>query len=149
MTTFEEILNKKLVDISDPQSLPSGTYAAVVNGQYQQVTGKEKGTPGFVFTLSLIRPIAVDDMDDLAKMGGASGKSVRYSIYVSEASEWRLKQFLGDHLGIEMSNGAAKKSIGQALAEINGRNVAVVLKREPRANNESGFRTTVESTAKL
>jgi hypothetical protein len=147
MNTFSDILKRRAADIEPPKPLPAGVYSAVVDGPFRQVESKEKKTPGIEFTFRLIEPVSVNDMDMLVKAGGCAGKTMRHTFYISENNEWRLQQFLVNHLGIE----AEDKTIEQCLIEASGRSVAVVIKNEVRtaANGEARLGYNIEGTAKL
>ncbi len=133
-----------------PKPLPAGVYAAVVDGPFTETESKEKKTPGAQFAFKLIQPINVADMDMLAKAGGCTGKVVKHTFYVTEASEFRLKKFLVDHLGIDPGEGSNEKDIGQMLSEAPGRQLAVTIKNEVRTSDgEARITYFVDGTGKL
>jgi hypothetical protein len=150
MSAFSDVLKKKPSNIEPPKPLPAGVYAAVVDGPFQEIESKEKKTPGAQFAFKLIQPINVADMDMLAKAGGCTGKVVKHTFYVTEASEFRLKKFLVDHLGIDPGEGSNEKDIGQMLSEAPGRQLAVTIKNEVRTSDgEARITYFVDGTGKL
>lgn len=123
MANFQDILNKKASDIEPPKALPVGSYIGVVEGQFEQVTA-QTGTPGFKFKYRLMQPMDDVDQAALAEAGGCQGKVVGHTHYVSDGNEFFFKQFLTEHLKIEEGD----KSIGEMLAETQGKQLVVVLK---------------------
>ena len=140
-----DVLNKRVDDIEAPKALPPGTYLAIVDGPYVEVKSPDKGTPGLQFTFRLLQPINVADQEALALAGGCAGKTVRHTFYITENSEFFLKNFLKDHLGIDVEG----KTVGQALAETQNRQVAVSLRQTLTKGNEPRLIHVVDGTAKV
>jgi hypothetical protein len=150
MSAFSDVLKKKPSDIEAPKPLPPGVYAAVVDGPFIEVESKEKKTPGAQFSFKLIQPLKDVDLDALAQAGGCTGKVVKHAFYVTEASEFRLKKFLVDHLGIDPGEGANEKDIGQMLSEAPGRQLAVIIKHKVQTSDgEARISYFVDGTGKL
>jgi hypothetical protein len=141
--TFGSILDKPATDIERPKPLPPGTYHCVVEGQYREGTSAKKGTEFIEYSL---KPIAaLDDVDegDLnASLKSANGsvkalsdKRLRLTFYLTDDSLYRLKDFLGNDLQIELG----KKHIRQLIGEAQNRQVLAQVKHVPSDDGQSVF----------
>lgn len=143
---FADILNKPLDEAEAPKPLPIGTYQCQIK-KVPQMT--ERGDFDIIeFDLNIIKP--EDDVDLSDYEGEVAGKMVRHSFLFSKTDKeaaagtlFRLKQFLGDHLGLEI----AGKSTTEALAMVPGSQCLVSTKWDPDKNDPSRIYTRVKSTA--
>jgi hypothetical protein len=109
MSAFSDALNKRSDDIKAPPVLPQGAYIAMVDGLPEEVTSKN-GTSGGNFKFKILKDFAVTDQDTLAISGGAAGKTMFHTFWISEdpqkkaTSEYMFKRFLTDHLGCDGGN---------------------------------------------
>jgi hypothetical protein len=148
MPSFAEVLSKRADEIHEPPPLPPGTYAGIIDGPFQEIQSRQKGTPGAQFSIRLLSPINVQDQEQLAvcaSKGHGLPRNVRYTFYVTEASEFMLKRFLLDHLGLDGED----KTMAQILAEAPGRQVAVQLRHEVTQGNDPRLIHVVEGFAKI
>lgn len=147
MTSFTDILNKPAAAIEPPKPLPVGTYLAIVDGPGELAKIGKDQTDCVNFKLKLMQ--AQPDVDQGAlqeALNGASlaDKSVRHRLFITQASVWRLKQFLVEHLGIDDTG----KSLGELLPEAPGRQVMVTLGHRASDDGQQIF-TEVKGTAKV
>lgn len=145
MSSLTDVLNKRARDIDAPKALPPGTYLGIVDGNFTEVQSQEKRTPGAQFMIRLLQPINVSDDKALAEAGGCVGKTVRHTLYVTENSEFFLKSFLVDHLGIDEGD----KTIAELLSEAPGKQVGVVLRNTLSKGTEPRLIHIVEGTVKV
>jgi hypothetical protein len=109
MSAFSDALNKRTEDVKAPPVLPQGAYIAMVDGLPEEVTSKN-GTSGGNYRFKVLRDFAVTDQETLAAAGGASGKVMFHTFWISEdpqkraTSEYMFKRFLTDHLGCNGGN---------------------------------------------
>lgn len=139
MPSFAESLNKRASDIKAPPVMPAGMYLGVVTGPYKNIKAKT-GTEGAEFTIALQQPISDVDATQLAEAGGAQGKTMAVRLY----SEYFIKQFLVDHLGLEEGN----KTLGELLSEAPGKSVGVIVVNKPSAKGDR-MTSFIESTTKV
>lgn len=126
MPSFEEILKRPASDIQPPQALPVGTYHCVVDGVPEHGKSSQRQTDFLSFKFKILNV-----MDDVDKMAAAEqqviGKTITNPFYITDSATWRLTEFLGKHLDIDLGNG---KSVEEAVAEAPGKQVLVVLRHE-------------------
>jgi hypothetical protein len=106
MSAFSDLLNKRCDEVKAPPTLPQGAYIAVVEDLPEEVTSKT-GTTGGNFKFKVLKDYAVTDQEALLAAGGANGKVMFHTFWISEdplkrpTSEFMFKRFLTDHLGCE------------------------------------------------
>lgn len=151
MANFQDILSKPAANIEPPKPLPVGTYLCIIDGQPEFAKIGKEQTDCLNFKLKPIQ--AQPDVDQTALqealvVNGAPSalgdKSIRHRLFITEASIWRLKQFLVDHLGIEQGT----KSLGELIPESQGRQVLVTLGHRASDDGQQVF-TEVKATAKV
>lgn len=149
--SFTDVLSKRMEDIEAPKPLPKGTYLAIVDGPFVEVTSTQKGTPGVEFTFRLVQPISVADEAALAEAGGCAGRTVRHRFWIAagdsdnKSAGFMLNTFLRDHLDIDPTG----KTLAEGLAEAPGRQLAVSLTQILTKGNEPRIIHVVDGTAKV
>ena len=146
MPNFEEILNKKSSDVKPPVAYPLGTYHCLVDGPPEPGKSSQKQTDFLRYKLKILA--AMGDVDAAAAAEQQIvGKIINHEIYVTENSDWRLKEFLIEHLGIDPQEGTPEeKSLKQMVGESPGHQVLCKLKHEISQDGKRIFHR-VESTA--
>lgn len=96
MPAFASILDKPSNTVERPKPVPQGTYLCTVAGLPRFDKSTKKQTEYVEFTLNYMSAADDVDQEELAAMGGVSGKSIKATYYLTENSLWRLKDFL-DH----------------------------------------------------
>lgn len=126
MNTFTSILDRPSNSIEKPKPLPVGTYLFLTQGQYKQDKSTKKQTEYVEFSCKILQ--AGEDVDqealDLALTNPNTGEKkalseviMKNTYYLTEASAWRLTQFL-DHL---VGEDSADQSVRQRLSLTPGR----------------------------
>lgn len=144
MANFQDILNKPIDDIKAPQALPTGTYLCIVDGQPELGPVGKKETPAAIFNFKPVQP--QDDVDPQLLANALDGssltdKKIRYTVWLTEDSAFRAKQFLKDHLGI---NGA---SLSEMFPQAMGKQVLVNIGHRTDGNPPQIY-MDVKSTAR-
>lgn len=118
MVDLKSLLSKPMDEVKAPKALPAGTYTAVVKSQEFGKSPRKK-TPFCRYNFAITA--AGDDVDhDLLSGVDLSTKSVRYDFYLTENSEFMLKNFL-EGLGIKTQG----RSMGECIPEAIGNEVVV------------------------
>lgn len=138
---FTSILDRPSGEIERPKPMPVGTYVCVVQGQPKFDKSTKKQTDYVEFTLKFLE--ASDDVDEeaLAAIGGIADKTIRNTYYLTEASAFRLVDFL-DHV----SAGSEDMSLAQRIPEAVGKQVLVTISHRASDDGQSVF-AQVKSTA--
>lgn len=146
MASFEEILNKKSSEVKPPQAYPVGTYHCLIDGSPEQGKSSQKQTDFLRFKCKILSPM--QDVDALqAAEQQIVGKIINHEIYVTDNSDWRLKEFLVEHLGIDDRAGTGdEKSLKEMIPEAPGKQVLVKLRHEISQDGKRVFHR-VDSTA--
>lgn len=107
---FSKLLAKPVDQIKKVPALPAGTYDGVIQ-KYEFGESTQKKTPYVRFFLGVTA--ARDDVDpaDLAEID-LSKKILRSDFYITDDSEYRLKDFL-ETLGID----SAGRTLGEMIPE--------------------------------
>lgn len=144
MVDFSKILGKQAAAIEKPKPLPVGTYIAL-NPKLPsfEAIGK-KETPGAVFGLQIIAPTEDVDTDELKTYGDIKGKTVRHTMYLSEATEFRTKEELKNAFGVEEED----KTLGQMFNETVNKQVYVTIRHRPSDDGQEIY-AEVEKLAKV
>lgn len=145
MTSFQDILRKPASQIERPKPVPVGTYLCLVQGQpaIRENVGKNKNTV-VEFTLQLLQPQQDVDQQALMESGGANGKSVRHSFWITEDAVYRLKEFLENDLGIDLGD----RSISEALPEAAGQQVLASIRHRSSEDGQQIY-SEVAKTARV
>lgn len=164
---FGSILDQAPSSISRPKPLPVGSYTTICKGYPRQDKSSKKGTEFVEFTLGIVSAGEDVDEEDLAlalkKPGEDEGsfalseKSFRHTFYLTDASIYRLVDFLV-HLGFEIEpdgNGGYKgvgddedKTLRQMISETPNRQVGVNIKHQPSEDGSTVY-ANVASTFKV
>lgn len=112
MVDLSHIMSRKASEIEPPKALPTGLYLAQVEkvGDVREV-GANK-TPALDITLRLTQAIDVEVPGDVE-----FPRSVRHTLWLSEQSLFRTREFLESTLRIEAGN----KTLGEMIQEMPNR----------------------------
>ena len=127
MASFADALNRKADDVEKPKPLPVGTYLCTVAGPAEMKEIGQNSTPAAIFQFKVISPEGDVDMEALSNAGGAQGKTLRQTFFLTEDALYRLKDFLVDVCGIE-PNG---RSLGEMLPDAVNRMFKATVKHRP------------------
>lgn len=146
MASFEEILKRKSSDIKPPQAYPVGTYHCLVDGPMVPGKSSQKQTDYLQARFKILSPMQDVDAAQAAE-AQIVGKIITNDYYVTDKTDWRLKEFLVDHLGIDDKEGTPEeKSLEEMVPEAPGKQVLVKLKHEISQDGKRVFHR-VDSTA--
>lgn len=140
---FQSILDRPVGDAERPKPMPVGTYVCVVSGQPKFDKSTKKQTEYVEFTLKFLEAGDDVDPDALEAVGGIKDKTIRNTYYLTDASLFRLDDFLA-HLGIE--EGTMSRS--QACQEAVGRQCLVTISHRASDDGQSVF-AQVKNTAPI
>ncbi len=140
---FGSLLDKAPSEIERPKPGPEGSYLWVVQGLPRMDKSSKKQTEFVEFTLKCVQ--AGDDVDPDAlelflSMPDGSKKPLgdftqRATFYLTDASLWRLKDFLG-YCGIDLDEA---ESLRQAIEETPNCQVVGYVKHESSSDGASVF----------
>src|SRR5262245_34604349 len=124
--SITDILERRSDTFEKLPPLPPGQYVTTVVAYEQDHVGPRQ-TPAVIFTLRGFAPAPMSPIatGDLSKYGDLSMREMRYTLYLTEAAAWRVRQFL-DHLGIEEGD----RSLGERLSEAPNKPVIVTIKHD-------------------
>jgi hypothetical protein len=103
---FAGILDMPMEAIKAPGVLPTGTYRFLVDGEPKHEKAGQNNIDCYDFNLKPLEVVEGVDQDKLAEvLNGAplSEKRIKYRLFVTQDSAYRLKRFLVNDLGIEPS----------------------------------------------
>lgn len=124
---FNAILSKQAATIEKPKPLPVGMYLCN-NPQLPKFEGiGKKETPGANFGLVVLQPGDDVDQDQLREYGQYQGKNLRYTMWLTENSEYRTKEELCKAFGLEEGD----KTLGQLFNETISKQVYAVVTHRP------------------
>lgn len=144
MANFQDILNKPIDDIKAPSALPTGTYLCIIDGPAEIGPIGKKETPAAVINFKPVQPQADVDQQLLqTALDGSSltDKKIRFTLWLTDDSAYRAKQFLIDHLAIP------KDSLGVMLSNVQGKQVLVNIGHRTDGNPPQVY-MDVRSTAR-
>lgn len=127
MANFASILDKPSADAERPKPLPQGSYICVVQGLPRFDKSSKKQTDFAEFKLQPLQAQDDVDADDLEAMGGLVNKTIKATFYLTEASEYRLKEFLTD-CGIPEEEDGEKLTHRQRIEMSPGTQVGAFIK---------------------
>jgi hypothetical protein len=110
---FADILNRQSREIEKLPPLPVGEFQTTVVGHEYKKVGA-KNTPAVIFTLQGFAPMSQISHDELAKCGDLRTRELRYTLYLTDAAGWRVRQFL-DHCGVEEGDRSLAERIDGAI----------------------------------
>lgn len=120
MVDLKSLLSKPMDDVKPPVPLPAGTYHGVVKGQ-SFGESRQKKTPFVRYEFTLHS--AGDDVDASQLEGvDLSTKSPRFDFYLTDNSDFRLKDFLTS-VGVKTEG----RSLGECIAEAVGCEVVLTI----------------------
>jgi hypothetical protein len=146
--SFESILDMPISELTRPKPLPQGTYKTTVRGLPKIDKSTKKGTEFSEYTLQILE--AYDDVDQealaevLTKGNGEvqrlQDRSLRLTFYHTQASGFRLADFLVKDLGIDkFDEDGNERSPRELMQEAPGRQVAVHVKHDPSPDGETMY----------
>ncbi len=127
MANFADALNRKADDVEKPKPLPVGTYLCTIAGPPEMKEIGQNNTPAAIFAVKVVAPQGDVDMEALNAMGGAAGKSLRQTFFLTEDALYRLKDFLTEACGIE-ANG---RTLGEMIPDAVNRQFLATVKHRP------------------
>lgn len=136
-TNLSSILDRPATEHTAPPPLPAGGYHTVIQGLPEQIESAKKKTPGFRF---IHVPIAYDDdvdEEELSKIGGLEGKTIRNDMWLTENSAFMLREML-EHCGID----AEGKTLAQMIDESPNAECMVYIRHEP-VEGRDAMRATI------
>lgn len=138
---FGSVLDKPASEIERPKPLPQGSYVTVISGLPRFDKSSKKQTEFAEFTHKVLSAGEDVDQDDLKAHGDYQGREIKNTFYLTEASAYRLKEFLINDLGIE-----EQESLRPMLDEVAGRQCIVHIKHTASDDGKSVY-ANIASTA--
>jgi hypothetical protein len=124
-------------DLKDPVALPTGSYLCLVTAPQPAFDKAGPNSTDCVdFTLSPQQAQEDVDQQQLAQaLNGAplNTKTIKHRMFVTPDSAYRLKRFLADDLGIEVT------TLKQMIPEAMGKQVFVKLVHQPSKDQKTMF----------
>lgn len=136
--TFGSILDRAPADVEKPKPAPIGSYKTQIVGQPRFDKSSKKQTEFVEFTHKLISAGEDVDEDELKAYLGdrkLSEVTMKNTYYLTEASLWRLKEFL-EHSGIDLDS---VDSLREGIEATPGVEVGIFVNHEPSQDGESFF----------
>lgn len=124
MVDFKALLSKKVVETEKPKPLPAGTYTCAVM-KHEGGESQQKKTPFIRFILRVMATGA--DVPVEALPPDWQGRELRGEFYLTDASLWRLREFIENALGLEIG----MKSYDEILPDTLNKMVGVQLTQVP------------------
>ncbi|MDE2105564.1 MAG: hypothetical protein KGL39_50525 [Patescibacteria group bacterium] len=143
VANFADILDMPATEIERPKPIPTGTYIAMVQGMPRFDKSAKKQTPFYEFTLKLLEAQDDVDADALSAMGGIADKTMRLTFYITEASVWRLKEFL-ETLGIDLDGSTLRAGVEEAP----GKQCGIYVRHVPNQDG-TGFFAEIGKTLRV
>jgi|SRR5215831_6855631 len=141
--SFSSILDQQVEDAERPKPIPTGSYICLVAGLPRYDKSTQQQTEYAEFTLQPLEPYKDVDTEELEKMGGLENRTLRYTLWLTEDSKYRLRKFIED-CGITIKG----KSFAEAIEELPGQQVIANVVHGA-AKDGSAFYANVKSTAKV
>ena len=146
MASFEDILNKKSSDIKPPPAYPVGTYHCLIDGPMTPGKSSQKQTDFLQAKFKILSPMADVDAAQAAELQ-VVGKIITNDYYITDKSDYRLKEMLVEHCGIDdLIDTPQEKSLKELVAEAPGKQLLVKLRHEISQDGKRVFHR-VDSTA--
>lgn len=140
---FGAVLDKPSAEIERPKPMPIGTYIWAIVGMPRMDKSSKKQTEFVEFTAKPLQAMEDVDRDELKEMGGLEDKTQRLTFYLTEASVYRLKEFLFDDLGLEDDGGPLRGKLEQTA----GCQFAGVIKHTPSDDGKSVYANIASTSA--
>lgn len=129
MVNFAEILNTKADTIKKPEALPAGNYKVFVQS-FEEGRVSSKGNPSLKIVMKVLEPISVADEEALSKIENLSERKVTHTMYLTEDSLWRLKEFL-ENAGINIEG----RNLGDCVQDLVNAEIGVQLEQRVDGDN--------------
>lgn len=139
MADFEDVLNMKPSEIEKPKPRPLGVYLGGVEKYELRTVATKNGDRKIAsFSIKLMAPVEVEDMEALAEQGDIADwyPLTNDIFYETPEGRYGLKQFLSDVLVIDPGEGHNEKSLSEMIAESPGKRLNVTLKHEPYTSRQ-------------
>lgn len=107
---FSSILDEAPSEVDRPKPLPVGTYTTIVQGLPRFDKSTKKQTEYVEFTHKILAAGDDVDQEELAAMGGIKDKTMKNTYYLTEASKWRLDEFLVN-CGIDLDGESSRREM--------------------------------------
>lgn len=136
--SFGSILDRAPSEIEKPKPAPVGSYITSLVGQPRFDKSSKKQTEFVEFTHKFISAGEDVDADELAAFLGErklSEITMKNTYYLTEASLWRLKEFL-EHCGIDLDD---VESLREGIEATPGAQVGLFLNHEASQDGTSVF----------
>lgn len=137
---FEGLLDTNLDEVEKPKPLPEGSYLTRVVS-YEETISSKKKTPGLKFTFEIIEPMDDVDESEIEAVGGVVGKNQRTTYWLTEGSMFMLKEFLEEHVGVDIEGQKLSDAIQAAVNEV------VVINVSHRMTDDDRIFAEIKSTA--
>jgi hypothetical protein len=140
--TLAEILQQPIVSAERPKPFPTGSYVCAVQS-YD--TGEiASGTEYIDFTLKPVKAMRDVDKDALKEVGGLGDRTLRYRMWGTSASSFRLRNFI-ENCGVDFNE---KTPFERGLRACINQQVVAHVTHNPSADGEI-FYANVKSTAPI
>lgn len=129
-----DILDRPSNEATPPKTMPAGNYRCRVQGMPRFDKSSKKQTPFVEFLL--VPTAALDDVDptELTEAGGITDKTIKATFYLTDGSEYRLREFL-DACGVdEVDEDDEPLSHRARIEETPNTEVIVTMVHEPSAD---------------
>lgn len=133
---FTSILDKPSEDAERPKPMPAGTYQCVIKGMPEFGKSDKKQTDYARFTLQPLQADEDVDQEELDAAGGLATRTVPVTFYITENSEYRLREFL-DQAGVPARQGKEKLSHRQRSELANGHQIGIFIKHKASEDGQA------------
>lgn len=123
---FSSILDEAPSEVDRPKPLPVGTYTTIIQGLPRFDKSTKKQTEYVEFTHKILAAGDDVDQEELASMGGIKDKTMKNTYYLTEASKWRLDEFL-THCGINLDGESSRREM---VEQTPGKQVGIYVTHE-------------------
>jgi len=137
---FAALLETNVDVIEKPKVMPMGTYAfKVLDHEFGE--SSQKKTPFVQFNCSPIS--ALEDVDEelLAEIPKWQERKMRVTLYITDDSLFRLKDFL-EHCGLD----ATDRTLAELIPEVTGAMFNGFVKQQASQNDPSEFFAFIDKT---
>jgi hypothetical protein len=129
---MDNILNQRTDTFEKLPPLPPGQYVTMVAAYEPKEVGRNQ-TPAVVFTLKGFTPAGHIPPSYFERCGDLTTREMPYTLYLTEASRWRVREFL-DQLGIEEGD----RTLSERLSEAVGKPIMVTITHELGKGQNAG-----------
>ncbi len=136
--SFGSILDRAPSEIEKPKPAPVGSYMTTLVGQPRFDKSSKKQTEFVEFTHKFLSAGEDVDTDELEAFLGdrkITEITMKNTYYLTEASLWRLKEFL-EHCGVDMDD---VESLREGIEATPGKQVGLFLNHEASQDGTSVF----------